>query len=100
MMKGRFWKLHSPPHSGPPVCVQAEFLAAELRVCVCLTMEAAITSDDVVRAGGFGARDDLGSLLPVAIESTDFEASLRDARDYEEPQGERNSPGNLESEKR
>ncbi|KAF9607303.1 hypothetical protein IFM89_033848 [Coptis chinensis] len=67
---------------------------------VCLTMEAAITSDDVVRAGGFGARDDLGSLLPVAIESTDFEASLRDARDYEEPQGETNSPGNLESEKR
>ncbi|KAF9600027.1 hypothetical protein IFM89_002500 [Coptis chinensis] len=63
-------------------------------------MEAAITSDDVVRAGGFGARDDLGSLLLVAIESTDFEASLCDARDYEEPQGETNSPGNLESEKR
>ncbi|KAF9607785.1 hypothetical protein IFM89_000132 [Coptis chinensis] len=58
------------------------------------------TSVDVVRAGGFGARDELGSLLPVAIESTDFEASLRDARDYEEPQGETNSPGKLESEKR
>ncbi|KAF9593858.1 hypothetical protein IFM89_025649 [Coptis chinensis] len=70
-----------------------------------VNMEAAITSDDVVRAGGFGARDDIGSFLPVAIDSTDFEASLRDARDYEEPQGETNRPGlgwteTLELEKR
>ncbi|KAK9125173.1 hypothetical protein Scep_014019 [Stephania cephalantha] len=55
--------------------------------------EASVTSDDVVRAGGFGARDDIGSFLPVAIDSTDFEASLRDARDYEEPQEQINRPG-------
>ncbi|KAF6161697.1 hypothetical protein GIB67_042373 [Kingdonia uniflora] len=58
-----------------------------------VNMEAIIKSEDVVRAGGFGARDDLSSLLPVAIDSTDFEASLRDARDYEEPQGKINRPG-------
>ncbi|KAK9154796.1 hypothetical protein Sjap_002276 [Stephania japonica] len=55
--------------------------------------EASITSDDVVRAGGFGARDDIGSFLPIAIDSTDFEASLCDARDYEEPQEQINRPG-------
>ncbi|PIA48331.1 hypothetical protein AQUCO_01400735v1 [Aquilegia coerulea] len=57
-----------------------------------VNMEASITSDDVVRAGGFGARDDIGSFLPVAIDSTDFESSLRDARDYEEPQGQISRP--------
>ncbi|KAK9128831.1 hypothetical protein Syun_017628 [Stephania yunnanensis] len=46
-----------------------------------------------IPAGGFGARDDIGSFLPVAIDSTDFEASLRDARDYEEPQEQINRPG-------
>ncbi|XP_020243764.1 uncharacterized protein LOC109822018 isoform X2 [Asparagus officinalis] len=58
-----------------------------------VNMEAAITADDVMRAGGFGARDDIGSFLPAAIDSTDFEASLRDARDFEEPQGETLRPG-------
>ncbi|KAL5719871.1 hypothetical protein ACHQM5_012602 [Ranunculus cassubicifolius] len=58
-----------------------------------VNMEASITSDDMMRAGGFGARDDMGSALPVAMDSTDFEASLRDARDYEEPQGQTNRPG-------
>ncbi|XP_061339037.1 uncharacterized protein LOC133285772 isoform X2 [Gastrolobium bilobum] len=58
-----------------------------------VNMEASITSDDVIRAGGFGARDDISSLLPVASDSTDFEASIRDARDYEEPQGEVSRPG-------
>lgn len=59
-----------------------------------INMEAAITADDVLRAGGLGARDDIGSFLPVAIDSTDFEASLRDARDFEEePQGETSRPG-------
>ncbi|XP_039129428.1 uncharacterized protein LOC120265552, partial [Dioscorea cayenensis subsp. rotundata] len=53
-----------------------------------VNMEAVIKTDDVVRAGGFGATDDIGSLLPVAVDSTDFGASLRDARDFEEPQGE------------
>ncbi|XP_010269654.1 PREDICTED: uncharacterized protein LOC104606254 [Nelumbo nucifera] len=58
-----------------------------------VNMEASIMPDDVIRAGGFGARDDISSFLPVAIDSTDFEASLRDARDYEEPQGEICRPG-------
>ncbi|KAF8395781.1 hypothetical protein HHK36_019732 [Tetracentron sinense] len=58
-----------------------------------VNMEASIMPDDVIRAGGFGARDDISSFLPVAIDSTDFEASLRDARDYEEPQGEACRPG-------
>lgn len=58
-----------------------------------VNMEAAITSDDVMRAGGFGARDDIGSFLPVASDATDFEASLLDARDYEEPQGNISRPG-------
>jgi len=56
-------------------------------------IEAAITEDDVQRAGGFGATDDIRSFLPVALDSTDFEASLRSARDYEEPQGEVSRPG-------
>lgn len=58
-----------------------------------VNMEVPITPDDVIRAGGFGARDDIGSFLPVASDSTDFEASIRDARDYEEPQGEVSRPG-------
>ncbi|KAL5203387.1 hypothetical protein ABZP36_014339 [Zizania latifolia] len=48
-----------------------------------VNMEAAISAEDVMRAGGFGAKDDIGSLLPTAIDFTDFEASLRDARDFE-----------------
>ncbi|KAK4775984.1 hypothetical protein SAY87_023945 [Trapa incisa] len=52
-------------------------------------MEASIsTIDDVIRAGGYGARDDISSFLPVASDSTDFEAAIRDARNYEEPVGE------------
>ncbi|KAF7819060.1 uncharacterized protein G2W53_024515 [Senna tora] len=58
-----------------------------------VNMEASITADDVIRAGGFGARDDISSFLPVASDSTDFEASIRDARDYEAPQGEVSRPG-------
>ncbi|KAF4356348.1 hypothetical protein G4B88_001223 [Cannabis sativa] len=56
-------------------------------------MDASILEDDVIRAGGFGARDDLSSFLPVASDSTDFEAMIRDAREYEEPQGEVCRPG-------
>ncbi|KAK3014640.1 hypothetical protein RJ639_008708 [Escallonia herrerae] len=37
-----------------------------------VNMEAFITSNDVMRAGGFGARDDISSFLPVASDSTDF----------------------------
>ncbi|KAL9331548.1 hypothetical protein ACSQ67_001158 [Phaseolus vulgaris] len=58
-----------------------------------VNMEASITADDVIRAGGFGARDDISSFLPVASDSTDFEASIRDALDYEEPQGQVSRPG-------
>lgn len=54
-----------------------------------VNMEASISTEDVMRAGGFGARDDIGSLLPTAIDSTDFEASLRDARTFE---GEKEAP--------
>ncbi|KAI3932045.1 hypothetical protein MKW92_027007 [Papaver armeniacum] len=50
--------------------------------------EARITTEDVIRAGGFGARDDIGSFLPVAMDSTDFEASIRDARGYEDEEEE------------
>ncbi|CAO2822328.1 unnamed protein product [Amaranthus hypochondriacus] len=58
-----------------------------------VSMEATINPEDVIRAGGFGARDDISSLLPIASDSTDFEASLLDARGYEEPQGEQRRPG-------
>lgn len=53
----------------------------------------AIFLDDAIRAGGFGARDDIGSFLPVASDFTDFEASLRDAHDYEGPKEETGRPG-------
>ena len=42
-------------------------------------LEASISPDDVIWAGGFGATDDINGFLPVASDSTDFEASLRDA---------------------
>ncbi|CAO2831676.1 unnamed protein product [Amaranthus hypochondriacus] len=58
-----------------------------------VNMEATIDPEDVIRAGGFGARDDISSLLPIASDSTDFEASLLDALEYEEPQGELRRPG-------
>lgn len=58
-----------------------------------VNMEASITQDAIIRAGGFGARDDIGSFLPVASDSTDFEATILDARNYEEPQGEIHRPG-------
>ena len=58
-----------------------------------VNMDATIDPDDVIRARGFGARDDINSFLPIASDSTDFEASLLDAREYEEPQGELRRPG-------
>ncbi|BAT85213.1 hypothetical protein LR48_Vigan04g074200 [Vigna angularis] len=67
--------------------------AVEIDAAGDVNMEASITPDDVIRAGGFGARDDISSFLPVASDSTDFEASIRDARDYEEPQGQVSRPG-------
>lgn len=58
-----------------------------------VNMEAAISTEDIIRAGGFGAKDDIGSLLPTAIDSTDFEASLRDARDFEGEKEQPSRPG-------
>lgn len=58
-----------------------------------VNMEAAISAEDVLRAGGFGAKDDIGSLLPTAVDSTDFEASLRDARDFEGESEKPSHPG-------
>ncbi|EOA21806.1 hypothetical protein CARUB_v10002272mg [Capsella rubella] len=58
-----------------------------------VNMEASISAEDVIRAGGFGAKDDIGSFLPVASDSTDFEESIRSARGYEEAQPEVQRPG-------
>lgn len=58
-----------------------------------VNMEADISMDDVIRAGGLGARDDLNSVLPVAADTTDFEASIRDAWDYEGQRESINRPG-------
>ncbi|GKU89791.1 hypothetical protein SLEP1_g3885 [Rubroshorea leprosula] len=58
-----------------------------------VNMEASITPDDVIQAGEFGARDDISSFLPVASNSTDFESSILDAKDYEEPHEEPSRPG-------
>ncbi|BBN11220.1 hypothetical protein MPTK1_5g10090 [Marchantia polymorpha subsp. ruderalis] len=56
------------------------------------SMEAPILAEDVVRAGGLGARDELGHFLPSAMDATDFEASLRDAQQYEDVGPERDVP--------
>ncbi|KAJ7298981.1 hypothetical protein O6H91_Y339200 [Diphasiastrum complanatum] len=57
-------------------------------------MEVPITEEDMIRAGGLGARDNLSSLLPSAMDATDLEASLRDAWSYENAEGNKISrPG-------
>ncbi|XP_077252322.1 uncharacterized protein LOC143891642 [Tasmannia lanceolata] len=71
----------------PGVSFGNEYAAGEVN------MEATITTDDVIRAGGFGATDNIGIFLPVAMDSTDFEASLRDAMDFEESQAQKSRPG-------
>ncbi|KAL7138426.1 hypothetical protein ABFS83_10G162900 [Erythranthe nasuta] len=58
-----------------------------------VNMEASVTSDEVTRAGGFGARDDISSFLPIASDFTDFEANIRDARGYEDLNEEIKRPG-------
>ncbi|KAJ4767239.1 Mediator of RNA polymerase II transcription subunit 23 [Rhynchospora pubera] len=61
-----------------------------------IEMEAEITPEDVEKAGGFGARDDISSLLPATIDATDLEESLLDARGFEEEgsrEGEAFRPG-------
>ena len=39
-------------------------------------MSAPISADDLARAGGLGAKDDMGHALPVAVDATDFEEEL------------------------
>ncbi|PIN21027.1 hypothetical protein CDL12_06268 [Handroanthus impetiginosus] len=58
-----------------------------------VSMEASVTPDEMIRAGGFGATDDISSFLPVASDFTDFEANLRDARGYEDLNEEIKRPG-------
>ncbi|XP_048137778.1 uncharacterized protein LOC115737637 [Rhodamnia argentea] len=58
-----------------------------------VNMDASISPDDVARAGGLGARDDISSLLPVASDSTDFEEALLEAQNYEGPQRDVSRPG-------
>lgn len=58
-----------------------------------VNMEASFFSDDVIRAGGFGATDNISSFLPVASDYTDFEENLRDARGYEESEEKTSRPG-------
>ncbi|KAL8489467.1 hypothetical protein ACS0TY_025384 [Phlomoides rotata] len=58
-----------------------------------VNMEPSVTFDEVTRAGGFGATDDISSFLPVASDFTDFEANLRGARDYEDFEEKINRPG-------
>lgn len=56
-------------------------------------MEASPTADEVIRAGGFGATDDISSFLPVASDFTDFEAHIRDVEDYEDLEKDTARPG-------
>ncbi|VAH08764.1 unnamed protein product [Triticum turgidum subsp. durum] len=84
--QGAALKHTADSHTGNPTSVNGHN-------SVDMNMEAAISADDVMRAGGFGAKDDIGSLLPTAMDSTDFEASLRDARDFEGEQEQPARPG-------
>jgi hypothetical protein len=53
-----------------------------------VNMEAPISTEDLARAGGLGARDDLASPMPTTVDATDFEESLMDAREYEDKEGD------------
>lgn len=58
-----------------------------------VNMEASITPEDVLRAGGLGARDDISSVVPVASDSTDFEDTILEAQGYEELEKQIHRPG-------
>jgi hypothetical protein len=49
-----------------------------------VNMEAPISNDDLMHAGGFDARDDLDSMVPSAADGTDYEELLTEAMDYED----------------
>ena len=44
-------------------------------------MEAPVSEEDVLKAGGLGARDSLGTPLPEAMDATDFEEAVMSAVD-------------------
>jgi hypothetical protein len=58
-----------------------------IRHGVDVNMEAPILKEDLFLAGGLGARDDLNSMLPSAVDGTDYEETLMETMDYEDPTG-------------
>ncbi|KAG0582141.1 hypothetical protein M758_3G036000 [Ceratodon purpureus] len=56
-----------------------------------VNMEAPISTEDLVRAGGLGARDGIAGAMPTTVDATDYEESLMDARDYEDKVGDAES---------
>eukprot|EP00475_Leptophrys_vorax_P035679 TRINITY_DN5905_c0_g1_i4.p1 TRINITY_DN5905_c0_g1~~TRINITY_DN5905_c0_g1_i4.p1 ORF type:complete len:141 (+),score=8.50 TRINITY_DN5905_c0_g1_i4:193-615(+) len=47
-------------------------------------MSAPISEDDLMRAGGFGTRDAIGSAFPEAVDATDFEEAVNEPLDESE----------------
>lgn len=58
-----------------------------IRHGVDVNMEASISKEDLIHAGGLGARDDLNSMLPSAVDGTDYEETLMETMDYEDSTG-------------
>lgn len=56
-----------------------------------VNMEAPISTEDLVRAGGLGALDDVAGAMPTTVDATDYEESLMDARGYEDKVGDAES---------
>ncbi|CAA7400066.1 unnamed protein product [Spirodela intermedia] len=48
-----------------------------------IDMEAPITVDQIKQSDGLGAMDDITGFLPAAIDSSDYESVLRNAREFE-----------------
>ncbi|CAI5973962.1 unnamed protein product [Closterium sp. NIES-65] len=55
---------------------EEEEVGKEREVGVEVDMTAPVTAWDIERAGGLGARDDIASPLPVAMDATDLEESI------------------------
>ncbi|CAI5515161.1 unnamed protein product [Closterium sp. Naga37s-1] len=55
---------------------EEEEAGKEREVGVEVDMTAPVTAWDIERAGGLGARDDIASPLPVAMDATDLEESI------------------------
>lgn len=58
-----------------------------------IDMEAPITVDQINQSDGLGAMDDITGFLPAAIDSSDFDSLLRNAREFEGLPGEVSRPG-------